>query len=123
MRVLLFLISFTFFVSSASAQSCAQQLTSILTAAKKQVASQFDKNTPCYNAAIVGRKNGPPGCFPPGALQLYSLLQPHFKKAQGVCKTACKEEQLQEDCNALLGEDHLRHQGIQGILSIIGAEF
>lgn len=121
MKYLIFIFSILLNHSSSLAQNCADQLTVILKATQNDVRNHFEVGSPCYKAAIDGRKNGLPGCFPPAALSLVSLLKPNLNKAKSVCQNACQVEGLKEDCEDLIADSHLRHQGISGLLHILNS--
>lgn len=123
MKSCLFLVTF-FVATSAWAGECRNSIKAILGSAKATVVQNFEKDSNCYNSAMIGRLYGPPGCFPPEAFELKSKLTPYFKKVTAVCKAACTEEGLADECLSLTELSTLRENGIEGLLQIIsGSEF
>ncbi len=105
--------------NQAVATDCAQSLKTVLKTAKNQVVANFEKDSPCYNAALIGRKNGPPGCFPPEVFTLQNLLSPYLDKAIAVCKQVCDEEGLKDQCLDITQQSYLRQKGIEGLLQVL----
>lgn len=99
--------------------ACEKDLISLLNTAKKTVTANFKKGEPCYNAALIGRTKGKPGCFPPGALQLQSLLTPTFKSAEKVCQSSCRAEAKLQSCQSLIAQSNLKQLGINGLMEIL----
>jgi hypothetical protein len=60
------IIFINFILLSASVSiACEKDLLALLNTAKKTVTAHFKKGEPCFNAALIGRSKGKPGCFPP----------------------------------------------------------
>lgn len=108
-----------FFSHPASAGSCEAELISLLQEAKEIVNANFDKTSSCYTAALIGHKNGPPGCYPPGALQLKNLLTPLFNEAGVICDQVCADEGKAQSCNNITTKAQLRLLGIDGVMSAV----
>lgn len=105
----------------AEAAGCRERLLTLLQNAKGQVSGVLAKDTGCYNAAMIGRKNGPPGCFPPELNTLLGVLTPAFDSAKNVCNTTCKDEGKKDLCLAATNKNKLKQEGIDGIVTWIKA--
>ena len=108
-------------IASAHAQgaSCKAQLMSLLYNAKAKVNAVLEEGSPCHNAAMVGRKFGPPGCYPPDLNKLLGVLTPLLGSAKTICNTTCKGEGKEKLCLAATDKDKLKQQGIDGIISLV----
>lgn len=112
-----------FFILSASVSfACEKDLLALLKTAKTTVTANFKKGEPCYNAALIGRTKGKPGCFPPGALQLQSLLTPTFRSAEKVCQSSCRAQAKLKSCQSLIAQPNLKQLGIQGLMDILNSK-
>lgn len=113
MKKIIFVFVFGF---QSFALSCEQDLILVLTSAKQAVVKDFSSSEPCYKAAMVGRTQGLPGCYPPKALQLQSLLLPYLQRAKQVCQSVCQREGLEGSCLRFIDQNHLRDNGIVPLL-------
>jgi hypothetical protein len=110
------------FTPPAQASNCEAKITSVLTSARSAVVTNFEKGSPCFNAATVGRTQGLPGCYPPEAFQLVNLLKPYLNSAQAICENICLQEGLETQCLSITDQNELKQLGIDGILDIIKKE-
>jgi hypothetical protein len=120
MKTLIVLIFLS--ASFAQANQCEKQLLSVITEAQSIVSSQFDKGENCYNAAMIGRSQGKPGCFMPDALVLKNILTPTFKKADSLCNSVCKSEGKAKSCKSIVHKDFLIQVGLKGVAKKIKNE-
>jgi hypothetical protein len=102
-------------VTSQVSSACEKDLLGLLATAKNTIIANFKKGEPCYNAALIGRSNGLPGCFPPAALKVKSLLAPIFKRAGKVCQNSCTALGKGNSCRSLITQDNLVQLGIEGM--------
>ena len=117
----LIIFIFLFSVSDVHAETCKQKLISILKNAKVAVNGVLAKGTPCNNAALVGRKNGPPGCFPPDLITLGNVLTPLHDAATAACNGLCDTEGKKSLCKEATKKSHLKEVGIDGVISWINS--
>ncbi len=104
---------------SSQVHACEEDLLFLLSEARRSIVNNFAKGEPCYNAALIGRTQGPPGCYPPGALQVQSLLKPVFKRAAVVCQQSCRNEGKAKSCQKIVDRDHLRNVGIDLLIKTL----
>ncbi|MBY0386284.1 hypothetical protein K2X05_14095 [bacterium] len=97
--------------------ACEEQLISELANARKEVVKNFKANSPCYNAAMIGRTKGAPGCFPPEAFQLRDLLTPILANAKSICKKSCRAEGKMNSCLAFIQNNNLKAYGIDNLVN------
>lgn len=112
------MLSFLLIICSSSVSfSCEKDLLKLLGSAKTTVLKNFEKGEPCYNAALIGRANGLPGCKGPALLKLHNLLFPIFTKAKNICQKSCKPLGKKNSCESLITQENLRQLGIEGIVN------
>lgn len=97
------------------AESCKDKLLTLLASAKTRVNASLTAGSNCHNAALIGRKNGPPGCYPPDLNTLMSVLTPLFDSAKGLCSGVCKDENKQALCKEAVNKSTLKEKGIDGV--------
>lgn len=111
------LILFIILSFSINIFACEDQLISALGKARSAVVKNFPSKTPCYNAAMIGRTQGPPGCFPPEAFQLRDLLTPILTSAQNICKQACANIGKKNSCLNFIKNNNLKSYGIDNLVN------
>lgn len=118
-----FLITFffLFFVFDVHAETCKEKLISILKDAKTKVNGVLAAGTPCHNAAMIGRQNGPPGCYPPDLTTLATALTPLHSAAKSACNGICNTEGKKTLCLDVTNKNNLKQKGINGVISWINA--
>lgn len=103
-------------IMTSQAYACEADLLFLLSEARHSVVNHFAKGEPCYKAALVGRTQGAPGCYPPAAFQLQGLLKPLFKRATAVCQQSCRSEGKTRSCQKLIDQDYLKKVGIDQLI-------
>jgi hypothetical protein len=111
------LISIIILAFSVNIFACEDQLISALGKARSAVVKNFPAKTPCYNAAMIGRTKGPPGCFPPEAFQLRDLLTPILTSAQDICKKVCSKISKKNSCLNFIKNSNLKANGIDNLVN------
>lgn len=102
---------------TVNTMACEDQLISELSKARKVVVKNFKANSSCFNAAIIGRTQGPPGCYPPEAFQLRDLLTPLLTSAENICKKSCRNEGKMKSCLSFIKNNNLKAYGIDNLIN------